>query len=96
MNTQVEDIIRSLRADLPFIQCDPGAKNTVQLLLNRIDEQNAMQEKHDQITYALVGRTEQLIVDLLNIIETGIHDHDTLTSARLIAARRGAYVQYDH
>lgn len=96
MNTQVEDIIRSLRADLPFIQCDPGAKNTVQLLLNRIDEQNAMQEKHDQITYALAGRTEQLVIDLLNIIETGIHDHDTLTKARRIAARRGAYAQYDH
>ena len=96
MNTQVEDIIRSLRADLPFIQCDPGAKNTVQLLLNRIDEQNAMQEKHDQITYALVGRTEQLVIDLLNIIETGIHDHGTLTKARRIAARRGVYAQYDH
>ncbi|WGK60546.1 hypothetical protein QAO71_10620 [Halopseudomonas sp. SMJS2] len=96
MNTQVEDIIRSLRADLPFIQCDPGAKNTVQLLLNRIDEQNAMQEQHDQIAQAVAGRTEQLVIDLLNIIETGIHDHQALAKARRIAARRGAYVQYDH
>lgn len=88
MSVLVEDIVRSLRDDLPFIKCDPGAKNTVQLLLNRIDEQNALQEKHDLITQDLFSRTEQLVVDLLNVIETGIHNPDALAKARRISRRR--------
>lgn len=82
MNTQVEDIIRSLRADLPFIQCDPGAKNTVQLLLNRIDELTDLQDNHDEFSRALLRRKDKIITGLIDIIETGIHNHDTMRRAR--------------
>lgn len=43
----IEDIIRSLKDELPYLKCDPGAKDTIQLLLNRIDD---LQRQVDELT----------------------------------------------
>lgn len=87
MNTQVEDIIRSLTLDLPHIKCDPAAKNTVQLLLNHID----LIRNHDSYAVQLDARRRREIADLkslasdlLCITETGLPNHGAMERARRI------------
>lgn len=84
--TQADDIIRSLTLDLPHIKCDPAAKNTVQLLLNHID-----QLRHDQYAARLdasrrrdIAELKALVRDLLNVVETGRMNHLALAKARKV------------
>lgn len=90
LSIQSEDVIRSLKADLPFLKCDPAAKNTVQLLLNRIDELTDLQDNHDEFSRALLRRKDKIITGLIDIIETGIHNHDIMRKARQ-EVRRDTY-----
>lgn len=90
LSIQAEDVIRSFKADLPFLKCDPAAKNAVQLLLNRIDELTDLQDNHDEFSRALLRRKDKIIGSLIDIIETGIHNHDTMRRARQ-EVRRDTY-----
>lgn len=82
---QVDDIVRSLALYLPHIKCDPAAKNTVQLLLNRIE----LIRNHDRYSALLdnarrreIAHLKGLVTDLLNIIETGLMNHVATARAR--------------
>lgn len=90
LRIQAEDIIRSFKADLPFLKCDQAARNTVQLLLNRIDELTGLQDNHDEFSRALLRRKDKIIAGLIDIIETGMHNHDIMRKARQ-EVRRDTY-----
>ena len=51
--TQADDMIRSMKDALPYQQ-ESGAKNAVQLLLNRIDELELQIASHDAYSAGLV------------------------------------------
>ena len=90
LDIQAEDIIRSMKDELPFLRCDQAARNTVQLLLNRIDELTDLHGNHDEFSRALLQRKDKTITGLIDIIETGIHNHDTMRRARQ-EVRRDTY-----